>query len=342
MLRAALRDLAWRRRRYLISTIGCGLVFAMSLLMTGLGDAFPVELDHVVDHLGASKGFLVPDGVSGPFTGFTPFDSSALPEGTEPFLQSPQTADPAHPVAVVLMGVPLGGRSEPEVASGRQLQSADEVLVADSAPFATGSTVAVGGTDLRVVGRVDRLTMTGGIPGMVMGIDGMRGVMFGGRPLATAAVIHRADVSPPAGLSVVTAERAREDGLRVLASAKQSIDFVKVLLWAVAALIIGSVVFLSAVERTRDFAVFKAIGTSTSAMAGGLLLQAVLLSVLASLVGIGLALVLAPTFPMPVEISWRALLALPLLAVVVGALASLFGLRRAVRVEPALAFGGAV
>jgi putative ABC transport system permease protein len=101
-------------------------------------------------------------------------------------------------------------------------------------------------------------------------------------------------------------------------------------------------VFLSAVERTRDFAVFKAIGTSTSSMAAGLLLQAVLLSVAASLVGIVLALLLAPAFPMPVDISWRAMVLLPLLAVGVGALASLFGLRRAVRVEPALAFGGAV
>jgi putative ABC transport system permease protein len=342
MLRAAFRDLAWRRRRYLISTVGCGLVFAMSLLMTGLGDAFPVELDRTIAHVGGERGFLVPDGVSGPFTGFTPFDASSLPDGTQPLLQSPQTVNPAEPVSAVLLGVPPGGPSEPRVVSGRQLRGPQEVLVADSAPFATGSTVTAGGNDYRVVGRVERLTLTGGIPGVVMDIEDLRQVLFQGRPLATAAVVTAAGVTRPDGLSFVSAEQAREDGLRVLESAKQSIDFVKVLLWAVAALIIGSVVFLSAVERTRDFAVFKAIGTSTSSMAAGLLLQAVLLSVAASLVGIVLALLLAPAFPMPVDISWRAMVLLPLLAVGVGALASLFGLRRAVRVEPALAFGGAV
>jgi putative ABC transport system permease protein len=44
---------------------------------------------------------------------------------------------------------------------------------------------------------------------------------------------------------------------------------------------------------------------------------------------------------MPAEISRGAYLFLPVIAVLVGVLASLAGLRRAVGVDPALAFGGA-
>jgi putative ABC transport system permease protein len=50
--------------------------------------------------------------------------------------------------------------------------------------------------------------------------------------------------------------------------------------------------------------------------------------------------VLAPLFPMPVEIPTSAFLLLPIVTVTVGLLASLIALRRTVTVQPALAFGG--
>ncbi|HEV7855102.1 MAG TPA: glutamine ABC transporter permease, partial [Mycobacterium sp.] len=36
MLRVTLRDLQWRRRRFVITIVGTSLVFAMTLLLTGL------------------------------------------------------------------------------------------------------------------------------------------------------------------------------------------------------------------------------------------------------------------------------------------------------------------
>jgi putative ABC transport system permease protein len=74
---------------------------------------------------------------------------------------------------------------------------------------------------------------------------------------------------------------------------------------------------------------------------GGLSLQAVIVSLVAALVGAVVALLIAPSFPMPAEIPSVMLVALPAVAVIVGGLASLAGLRRAVTVSPALAFGGA-
>ena len=114
----------------------------------------------------------------------------------------------------------------------------------------------------------------------------------------------------------------------------------KILLWIVAACIIGSIVYLSAMERTRDFAVFKATGTSNGALGGGLALQAVILAVAAAVLASVIAMLLAPVFPLPVEIPTSAFVILFGIAIAVGLLASLAGLRRAVKVEPALAFGG--
>ena len=110
--------------------------------------------------------------------------------------------------------------------------------------------------------------------------------------------------------------------------------------WVVAALIIGSVIYLSVIERLRDFAVFKAIGISTRSILVGLAVQAVLLSLGAALIGAGVAAILAPNLSLPVSITWHTYLLLPVVALVVGLLASLVGLRRAVAVDPSTAFGG--
>ena len=81
-----------------------------------------------------------------------------------------------------------------------------------------------------------------------------------------------------------------------------AITFIAVLLWIVAALIVGSVIYLSALERVRDFAVFKAVGVSTRAVLGGLALQAVIVALVAALLGAVLSFGLAPTFPMLVVV----------------------------------------
>ena len=119
-----------------------------------------------------------------------------------------------------------------------------------------------------------------------------------------------------------------------------SISIMAVVLWIVVALIVGSVVYLSALERLRDFAVFKAIGVRTRSIMAGLALQALVIALLAAAVGVVLAQLLAPLFPMIVVVPTGAYLALPVIAIVIGLLASVAGLRRAVAVDPALAFGG--
>jgi putative ABC transport system permease protein len=122
--------------------------------------------------------------------------------------------------------------------------------------------------------------------------------------------------------------------------ARTAIDLIRVIMWIVAAVIIAAVTYVSALERVRDFAVLKAVGGSSRTLALSLAVQAVLASLLAALLGAGLAQVLAPAFPMPVVIERSVYLALPVIAVVVGVVASLTALRRAVRVDPALAFAG--
>lgn len=64
-----------------------------------------------------------------------------------------------------------------------------------------------------------------------------------------------------------------------------ALSYMSVLLWGVAALIVGSLIYLSALERTRDFAVFKALGVTTAMVLAGLALQAVAVAVAAAVLG---------------------------------------------------------
>ncbi|BCI92311.1 hypothetical protein NIIDMKKI_75170 [Mycobacterium kansasii] len=77
MLFAALRDMQWRKRRLFIAVLSTGLIFGMTLVLTGLANGFRVEAQHTVDSMGVDQ-FVVKTGAAGPFLGSTPFPDTDL------------------------------------------------------------------------------------------------------------------------------------------------------------------------------------------------------------------------------------------------------------------------
>ena len=345
MWQATLRDLQWRRRRFLIAITGTALVFAMSLLLSGLAASFTLETNRTLKAIGADI-WVVKEGASGPFTAFSPIpdtDAARVAEvdgvtDAQSVIYLHQTIG-ADPRDINLFGVVPGALGEPPVSKGRGLQGPGEALADSSLGVDLGEQVQMAGRDYVVVGVTKHTTLNGGIPTMFITLEDAQSLLAG-NTIASAIVATGSPSAPIDGLRVMSLDEARTDLLRPLQNASQSINFVKILLWIVAACIIGSIVYLSAMERTRDFAVFKATGTSNRALGGGLALQAVILAVASALLASVIAILLAPVFPLPVEIPTSAFLILFGIAIVVGLLASLAGLRRAVKVEPALAFGG--
>ena len=342
MIRAALRDLQWRRKRFVIAMSGVALVFAMGLIMTGLAASFSLEVDRTLDGVGAS-GWAVSDQASGPFTSFTPVPLAAAGDGNaSPAMVLRQTiAGAGGVVDIIVFGVESGRLGSPVAAEGVALGGPGEAVVAeDLEGVSVGDTLSIAGRDLRVVGTVSGQRLFAGLPMVYVALADAQAIAVQGQPLVTAFLYDQMPATAPAGLRLMTNAEVKDDVLRPLENAMSSISFVRFLLWLVAATIIGSVLYLQAMERTRDFAVFKATGTSTWAIGGGLALQAVVLSLAAAVLAGLLALVLAPLFPMNVEIPVSSFVLLPVVTVVVGLLASLISLHRTATVEPALAFGG--
>jgi putative ABC transport system permease protein len=348
MLVAALRDLQWRRRRFLIAVIGTALVFSMTLVLAGLSASFVNEIDRTIKTTGAN-GWVIATGATGPFNSSAVLGADTLAAaravpgvtGADPFVAIGATIPGDTPTHVMMIGAVPGGVGSPKVDDGRAPRRPGEVAVGARLNKDIGDTIQMGDRTLKVVGIVNGSSLFGGVPNVFLTLKDAQALTFGGAPLFTSIAVRGTPHGSIEGARLVTIAETKKDLLQSLGSGRQTINFVGVLLALVAALIVGSVIYLSALERVRDFAVFKATGTGTPALLGGLAVQAVIVSLIAALIGALLALVLAPIFPMPAEIPTVAFLALPIVAVICGGLASLAGLRRAVTVSPALAFGGA-
>jgi len=346
MLRVTLRDLQWRRRRFVITIVGTSLVFAMTLLLTGLSNGFRVEANNTVDALGFDV-YVAKAGPAGPFIGSPPFPESEVASveripgviSAVPLVFTTTTAPDGDSTRNVnLFGVPAQGM--PAIATGRAPSGVDEAAVSSTLGREVGDQIEIGSRSMRIVGIVEDSTALAGQPNVFLTVPGAQLAGYSGQPIVSSIGIHGAPAKVPGGYRIIDRAGALADLMRPMNAAEGALIMLSVLLWIVAALIVGSVIYLSALERTRDFAVLKAVGVSTRSVLAGLCLQAVIVAVLAAVLGGLLSLVLVPVFPMRVVVPTSAFLLLPVIAVLIGLLASAAGLRRAVSIDPALAFGG--
>jgi putative ABC transport system permease protein len=347
MLFVSLRDLQWRRRRFIIGVLATGLVFALALVLAGVDGSFKNEVGRAVDAFGVDR-WLVSEEAYGPFTSSNLFPVERTEEvASDPGVEAAEavlvlrfTVPTPSPTDLNVIGIEPGGIVQPPLSDGRGLENPGEIIVDKSLGVGLGETVDISGQDFEVVGRTSGVSFYAGTPVSFIDIEEGQQLALGGAPLATTIVVRGDVQNPPDGLKEMTNDEVIDDLRRPMEKATGTISFINILLWIVAAGIIGSVLYLQALERTRDFAVFKATGVTNRSLLVGLAFQAVVLAVCSAIAALILSLIIGPLMPMAVEVPMSAYIALPFVAIVVGLLASLGGLRRAMTVDPALAFGG--
>lgn len=342
MLFITLRDLQHRRLRVAVVTALVALVLTLLFLMTGLVNQLQTESARAVDVVGAPH-WVVAEGVSGPFTSVSVLPAGLAAElgGTAAVVSRGTlvTTDGAD-TEIVIFGRDRAAADPLTLIAGAAADGPDEVVVDESLGVATGDTVTVGQTDYTVTGLVRDATVLAGLPFVFLDLGAAQDLSFRTRDVVSTVLLDE-DPGGIDGAVVRTADAVAQDALGPLESAISSIDLIRALLWTVAAIVVGAVVYLNALERQRDFAVMRAVGASGRSLAIGLAVQAVVVALLGAIVAAGLATVAEPVFPLRVLVPDSAYVSIPLAAVVVGVLAAGFGARRATRVDPAAAFGGA-
>lgn len=345
MWRDTLRDIQWRRRRFFIAVTGTALVFAMTLLLAGVADSFHREVNHTVGGLGIDY-WVVQRNSTSAFGSFMPSDTSGQVsqlEGVEkadPLVFFPYSVRSPEPIDVALIGHRPGGIGAPPISDGRAAIDRGEAVVDAATGLSLGSQFYLGDIRLTAVGVTSGHTILGGQPNVYVLLFDAQDVLFNNLPLATAVGVRGRPDGLPDTLEALSVTDLKDSLLRPLSNATGAINILLLLLWAVAGCIIGAVVYLSALERGRDFAVFKATGMSSWRMLGGLAAESTILSLTAAIVSAVLANLLRPLFPLDVSIPTGAYALLVVIAVLVGLAASSFGIRRASTIDPAMAFAG--
>jgi putative ABC transport system permease protein len=302
MIVLTLRDLQHRWVRFVIVTVLAAVVFALLFVMSGMVEQFHREPEDAVAAFGAT-GWVVPD------------------------------------EEVILIGAPAEGLGAAPTVEGRPAERPGEVVIDDSLGLEVGDEVIIAGQPFDVVGETSDTTVLAGLAFAYVTVPEAQQLTFG-TDQAISTVLTTGYRSSPPGTTALSNEQVEQATLDPLDQAITSIDLVRVLLWIMAAIIIGSVVYLSARERDRDIAVLTAVGASKRALLGSLALQAVAIAIAATAVAAVGQMFLADLFPLRIRVPGRAFWQLPTVAVVVALAASAVGMRRVARSDPALAFAG--
>ena len=339
-------DFRARLQRFLVIGVGMALVMAITLLLAAFSEGFRLRSERVLDVFGADR-YIVAAGSSGPLTASTPLPADIvadLPDELEPrglFLAPNAILSDGAPQGVVVVGSE-GDEPGLRFVAGRRLAGPGEALAdVEIVGLGVGDTFVLAGASFTVVGQVEWVTWDIATSGLLIPRHQALDLLAGGQDVVTAVALDGdGDVGDlPTGVEVQTRAQGFDDVLSRTAAAKRSIDSFTITLWILAVVIVGAVLYLAAIERVRDFAIFKATGASNVDLVFGLGLQAAMVGVIAGVMSIGLAHLMKPIYPgllsLPLRVAWPVV---PV-AVVIAVLSSIVGVRRAIRVDPSQAFG---
>jgi len=335
-----------------IVVLVASLAFGLALVMTGVTNQLSKEGTNTVALFGADE-WVVANGVKGPFT-----TSQLIDGGLGETIAAKPGVTAASPILVgrTLIGDTdvnvIGYDPESRVLPHKLTEALAGVTditgaVADERfAFGVGDTFELGGATVPVVAQVSETSFYFSMPTVFLPLSVVQHLLYADQDVASAIVVT-GHLTPDAaaGLdgsaTLLGNDDVRADYDRVLKSTKDTIGIINTLLWLMAAGIVAAIVYVSVLERTRDFATLKAIGTSNRSLIGGLIGQAAVVSVASAIVAVGVAKAISPTFSFPVAVPSAAYVQMLVVATVVGVIASLAGIRRISRIDPALAFGGA-
>lgn len=346
MLLLAFRDLTHRARRFLVVVAAVSVVFTLVYLMGGLVEQFEQEPYLTAEAIGA-EAWLLPEGSSGPFTSSATLSPEQVDAATSedadlvPLVVARATlSGGGHDQESLVVGHPVGGLGSPPVVEGGPVAGSGELVVDRASGLTVGDRVSVGGHRTTVVGLSADTTLLAGLPVVFLPIADAREALFGGSEVVSALVGASATGRPPAGTVRVSAEDVAADALGPLENAVASVDLIRVLLWVVAGIIVGGVLYLTVLERQRDVAVLKALGGTNRQLLASLALQAVAIASVAVAVATVLQWMVAPRFPLTVRVPSNAYWQVPTVAIALAMLATWVGSSRVRSTDPVTAFGG--
>jgi putative ABC transport system permease protein len=113
----------------------------------------------------------------------------------------------------------------------------------------------------------------------------------------------------------------------------------KTMLMIIAGVIVMLITYTNTIEKTRDIAILKVVGTPTRRIIGMIVQEAVLIGIVGAVVGSILINLMAPRFPMPLALRTGDMVVVFVGAFILCTLGSLLAVRRALSIDSMVAMG---
>jgi putative ABC transport system permease protein len=393
----ALRDVRYRVGRFLLTSLGLGLLLATVMAMGGVYRGLVIEALSILRASGADL-WVIQKNTNGPFA-----ETSRIPDDLYRVIHAVPGVHEASPVAfqslqfrvgpkpfrVQLIGYRVWGLGgPPAVVAGRPIvQSRYEMVIGRDAGLPVGTQIRIGRLIFRVVGLTEGIVSSAGDPVAWVSLLDAQEIQFSKaneavrnerarleanlRANPTLAAVppdvlapiaqntHLANavlvrLAPGADPRAVQAHIERWNYYRALTAAQQEEVLAKsvvergrqqtllmrAILLVVSTVIIALIIYTMTLEKTRDIATLKVIGTPDRTIAALILQEAVALGLFGFALG---ALLIGHTYQyFPRRTVIVASDQYILLGIVTGVcvLASLLGISKALRVDLTTALGG--
>ena len=214
-----------------------------------------------------------------------------------------------------------------------------------------GGKIYIGGKELKVVGRTQSLMFVLDTPLLFMDWRTAQDVLLR-NSLHVNMMIAATETNQPAEPLVDLLDQNGMIEAKTLAQTLDSItetyvdepmkavQFLRVMLWLSAGLIVTMITYVTTLEKTREIGTLKAIGASNSYVVMLILKQVILISLFGVVLGVSLAFLAAAVAPIFVKVNLLEAIIVAAISFVVCCSGGYLAARKALEVDPMIAFRG--
>lgn len=377
-----LKDMRYRQARVVLTAIGITVLISLILLLGGIMNGMRIQAQQYVKATGAdlwisSEGsggafigfsLLIEENMA-------PLNSAQdLQEGSlSPliFVQAQPKIRGKSTKAIVVgyMSDRLGGPTR--IVEGRMFNASqfedyrpedpvpDEVIVDEKMGIQIGELITIGTDTVRVVGKTESLMFVLDTPLLFMDIRVAQKVLLDNYPRVNMMIAKsKPSVIPGKEIQVdkVAANLDASDAIEARTVTQtlndiigyyvdepmKAVQFLRIMLWLAAGLLIGMITYVTMLEKTQEIGILKAIGASNNYVMSLLLKQVAIISIIGVFAGFCLSYIFAAAAPIFVAINFVESIIVAGISIVVCCGSGYLAARKAIRVDPMIAFRGEI
>ena len=259
----------------------------------------------------------------------------------------------------------LGGPKQVIAEEGRMFTSSNfedyrpedpvpyEVVVDEKMGLEIGEQITLGNEKVKVVGKAESRMFVLDTPLLFMDVRIAQKLLLGNTPHVNM-MIAKIDKNEHPGqiasdldaLETIEARTLKQTLQDIIAyyvdEPMKAVQFLRVMLWLAAGILVGMITYVTMLEKTQEIGVLKAIGASNNYVMGLLLKQVVLISAVGVILGLILSYVFAAAAPIFVAIHFVESIIVACISFVVCCGSGYLAARKAITVDPMIAFRGEI